>query len=77
MNLEVKKKEIAERMHKGETPRGKQIRDNNARYAMQGNAIKAKDRHERRHGGKKGTSLNQRKEFINSMHSSHGRGYGD
>lgn len=66
-NFEGKKKEIAERMHKGETPRSKQIRENNDRYAMQGKAMTAKARHERRHAHGHRTTLSERKSSMKDM----------
>jgi hypothetical protein len=52
---------------KEESPRTKQIRENNERSRNEGLKIVAKGRHARRHEGKKGTTLKERSEWIKKM----------
>jgi len=65
-----KKEEIAHKMGKSSqrlSPRMKEIRENNENARKSGLAIMAKDRHERRHNGKKGTSAHERQEWVKLM----------
>lgn len=65
MNFEQKKKEIAERMAESkhiETPRQKHIRETNENSPMKKSFFK--DRHERRNGGGKKTTLQERESFM-------------
>lgn len=50
-----------------ETPRTKEIRERNEAAKRSGMEIMAKARHERRHEGKKGTTLQERHEWMNRM----------
>lgn len=67
-NFNKLKQDIKSRMsHKMESPRAREIRERNEKSRASGNLIKAKARHERRHGGKKGTSLAERSEWMARM----------
>lgn len=82
MNLEAKKKEIADRMTESRhipSPREQQIQERNSPYNKNSNRAKIwKERHDRKHGKISNTaSKESRNKFIDSMHQSHGRGYGD
>ncbi len=67
-HLEQKKHEIAIRLSKNkpvESERSKEIREMNNRSSNENLKEKIRDRHARRHLGKKGTSMAERMNFIN------------
>lgn len=67
--LETKKRLIANKMARQqvESPRSKEIRENNEATKRAGLAIVAKARHERRHKGGKRTTLEERKKWMDIM----------
>lgn len=76
MSIEQRKSEIRQRLaQKMEHPRVKEIREKNAKVALNGTVSKIKLRHERRHGGIKGTSLSERKESMKDMSKDIGRSH--
>lgn len=69
-NFTHKKEEIKSRLSRfqePETPRSKQVKENNTKYHNEGLKLVAKSRHERRHGTGKKTSKAEALEIFKTM----------